>query len=167
MAKLLETIVEDPRWTGLGLADLAERAGAASFQGLGLMATGFQISLLGCDDGRISALNATFRAKPLPTNVLSWPSAERSAEFVGEDPPFPAPGTIRAPLFLGDIALAWETCAREAAAQAKPMDAHVIHLIVHAILHLLGYDHIEEEDAALMEGHEVRILASMGLPDPY
>ncbi len=77
------------------------------------------------------------------------------------------PGTQADPTELGDIAIAWDTCAREAQAQGKPIAAHVTHLIVHATLHLLGYDHIEDEDAALMEGHEVRILASMGLPDPY
>ena len=68
---------------------------------------------------------------------------------------------------LGDIAIAWETCAAEAEAQAKPMADHVAHLIVHGVLHLLGYDHIEDEDAALMEGLEVRILASLGVSDPY
>ena len=146
---------------------LAEQAARAALQGLGLPASGFQISLLACDDSRIAVLNAEFRGKPAPTNVLSWPSEDRAADFVGEDPERPEPGSAADPAELGDIALAWDTCAREAAEQAKPIEAHVAHLIVHAVLHLLGYDHIEDEDAALMEGHEVRILASMGLPDPY
>ena len=167
MGQLVETVIEDERWAGLGLEPLAEAAARAALAGLGLAAEGFQISLLACDDARIAVLNADFRGKPAPTNVLSWPSEERAAEFVGEEPERPEPGTGDAPEELGDIAIAWETCAREAAEQEKPMEAHVTHLVVHAVLHLLGYGNIEDEDAALMEGLEVRILASMGLPDPY
>lgn len=165
--ELVETMIEDVRWEAFGLAALAERAGRAVLAGLDLPAEGFAISLMGCDDARIAALNADFRGKPVPTNVLSWPSEERGSEFAGEEPERPEAGVPDDPEPLGDIAIAWETCAREAAEQGKPMEAHVAHLVVHAVLHLLGYDHIEDEDAALMEGHEVRILASMGLPDPY
>jgi probable rRNA maturation factor len=68
---------------------------------------------------------------------------------------------------LGDIAIAWETCAAEAAAAGRPMADHVTHLIVHGVLHLLGYDHTDDADAALMEAHEVRILATLGVSDPY
>jgi probable rRNA maturation factor len=68
---------------------------------------------------------------------------------------------------LGDIAISYDTCAAEAAAAAKPMQAHVTHLILHGLLHLLGYDHISDADAALMEGLEVEILGKMGHDDPY
>ncbi|WP_103258803.1 rRNA maturation RNase YbeY [Tabrizicola aquatica] len=164
---LVETVIEDARWEAFGLAALAERAGRAALAGLGLPVAGFSISLMGCDDARIAVLNADFRGKPQPTNVLSWPSDERGAEFVGEAPEPPEPGAAEDPESLGDIAIAWDTCAREAAEQDKPMAEHVTHLIVHGVLHLLGYDHIEDEDAALMEGLEVRILASLGVSDPY
>ncbi|NNK77112.1 MAG: rRNA maturation RNase YbeY, partial [Litoreibacter sp.] len=70
-------------------------------------------------------------------------------------------------LELGDIALAYETCAREASEQGKEFADHVTHLLVHGTLHLLGFDHINDADAARMEGLEVRILANLGLPDPY
>ena len=70
-------------------------------------------------------------------------------------------------LELGDIALAFETCAAEAAAAEKPLDAHVTHLIVHGLLHLLGYDHENDPDATLMEGLEREILGKMGYDDPY
>jgi probable rRNA maturation factor len=86
---------------------------------------------------------------------------------VGEAPDLPEPGEADDPESLGDIAIAWETCAREAEAQGKPMANHVTHLLVHGVLHLLGYDHVEDEDALLMEGLEVRILASLGVSDPY
>ncbi len=79
----------------------------------------------------------------------------------------PARGTAAAPESLGDIAIAWETCAREAEAQGKLMADHVAHLIVHGVLHLLGHDHVDEADAAVMEAAEVRILASLGISDPY
>ena len=164
---LVETVIEDAQWEAFGLAGLAERAGRAVLAALDLPVEGFAVSLMGCDDDRIAVLNADFREKPVPTNVLSWPSEERGAEFVGEAPERPQPGALDDPEPLGDIAIAWETCAREAADQGKPMAKHVTHLIVHGVLHLLGYDHVEEEDAALMEGLEVRILASLGVSDPY
>ncbi|MFN3578321.1 MAG: rRNA maturation RNase YbeY [Tabrizicola sp.] len=164
---LVETVIEDRRWDGLGLPALAERAGRAALAGLGLGPDGFSVSLMGCDDARIAVLNADFRGKPAPTNVLSWPSQERGAEVAGEAPALPEPGAADDPEHLGDIAIAWETCAREAEEQGKTMADHVTHLLVHGVLHLLGYDHIEDEDAALMEALEVRILASLGVSDPY
>lgn len=167
MARLIDTLTEDARWTSAGLDGLAERAARQALEALGFAPEGFQISLLGCDDARIAVLNADFRGKPVATNVLSWPSAERGAEFVGETPEPPTAGSLQEPESLGDIALAYDTCAAEARAQGKTMEDHVTHLIVHAVLHLLGYDHIEAEDAVLMEGHEVRILATLGVSDPY
>jgi probable rRNA maturation factor len=164
---LVETVIEDARWEAFGLVALAERAARAALVGARLPIEGFQISLMGCDDARIAVLNADFRGKPQPTNVLSWPSEERGAEFVGEVPEAPEPGEVDDPESLGDIAIAFETCAREAEEQGKPMADHVTHLIVHGVLHLLGYDHVEEEDAAVMEALEVRILASLGVSDPY
>ena len=165
--ELVETVIEDARWESFGLEALGERAGRAVLAGLDLPVEGFAISLMGCDDARIAVLNADFRGKPVPTNVLSWPSEERGAEFVGEAPDLPESGETDDPEPLGDIAIAWETCAREAEEQGKPMADHVTHLLVHGVLHLLGYDHVEDEDAALMEGLEVRILASLGVSDPY
>lgn len=164
---LVETVIEDTRWEASGLAALAERAGRAALAGVGLPFEGFAVSLMGCDDARIALLNADFRGKPVPTNVLSWPSDERGAEFVGDAPDLPEPGDPDDPESLGDIAIAFETCMREAGEQGKPFADHVTHLLVHGVLHLLGYDHVEDEDAALMEGLEVRILASLGVSDPY
>lgn len=167
MVPLVDTLIEDPRWEALGLAELAERAGAAVMRRLGLAPDGYEISLLGCDDRRIAELNADFRGKPQPTNVLSWPSAERGAEHDGGSPMRPPAGDEDMPEELGDIAIAYETCAREAAEQGKDEAAHVSHLLVHGILHLLGYDHIRDGDAALMEGLEARILADMDIANPY
>lgn len=167
MEPLVDTVIEDARWAVLGLDSLAERAARAALAYLGLQAEGFSLCVMGCDDARIAVLNADFRGKPRPTNVLSWPSEERAAEFVGESPELPAPGPADDPLHLGDIAIAYETCEREAAEQKKSLSDHVTHLLVHGLLHLLGYDHIEDEDAALMEGIETRTLATLGIADPY
>ena len=167
MGELVETVIEDPRWEAFGLAPLAEPAGRAVLAAFGLVPDGFVIGLMGCDDARISGLNADFRGKPQPTNVLSWPSEERGADLPGAAPDLPDPGPPDDPESLGDIAIAWETCAREAEAQGKTMADHVTHLVVHAVLHLFGYDHIDAADAAVMEGLEVRILASLGVSDPY
>ncbi len=164
---LVETIVEDPRWEAFGLEACAEAAGRATLATLGLKPDGFSIVVMGGDDARIAALNADFRGKPTPTNVLSWPSAERGAAVPGTAPAPPAPGTADDPAELGDIALAWETCAAEADVAGKPMTHHVTHLIVHGILHLMGYDHDRDADAALMEAVEVRALAALGVGNPY
>lgn len=123
------------------------------------------VSLLACDDARIATLNADFRDRPTPTNVLSWPEEDLASD-AGAAPREPTPdpgGTIS----LGDIAISYDTCLREAASQGKPMAHHVTHLLVHGTLHLLGHDHIRAGDRARMEALEVKILGKMGIPDPY
>lgn len=153
---MIDVILEDPRWHQL--EDLASPAVATVFARLGVSG---DVALLGCNDDRIAELNAEFREKPTPTNVLSWPSEERGALEEGGQPLAPTEEE------LGDIAISYDTCAREAEAQGKAFEAHVTHLIVHGTLHLLGYDHESERDAALMEGLEVEILGNLGLGDPY
>lgn len=167
MEPMVDTVIEDARWQSLGLAALAERAVAAACAELGMPQAGFALCVMGCDDARIAALNGDFRAKATATNVLSWPAQERGAATDGARPAMPAPGDDDDPEELGDIAIAYDTCLREAEAAAKPMADHVTHLLTHGFLHLLGYDHIRDKDAGLMEGTEVRILARLGLSDPY
>jgi probable rRNA maturation factor len=164
---LVDTVIEDPRWDAFGLEPLAERAARAALEGMGLKPGQFALACLGCDDARIAALNADFRGKPGPTNVLSWPAEDLSPETPGAPPVLPDPGTAQDPAELGDIALAWETCAAEAEMQGKSLGDHVTHLVVHAVLHLLGHDHVDEADALRMEAAEVRILATLGVSDPY
>ncbi|MGP3699026.1 rRNA maturation RNase YbeY [Rhodobacter sp. NSM] len=167
MEPLVDTVIEDARWEGLDLPALATRAAEATLAGLDLPGEGFTLVVMGCDDARIAELNGTFRQKGKPTNVLSWPSEERGSEEAGVAPERPEPGEPDDPEHLGDIAIAWETCSREAAEQGKPVADHVTHLLVHGILHLMGYDHVEDADAVLMEATETRILAGLGVPDPY
>lgn len=164
---LTDTIYEDDRWEQADLEALAETAARATLTHLGLDPEGFEIAVLACDDVRIAELNADFRDKPTPTNVLSWPSEERGAEEDGDTPELPESCDGVFAEELGDIAIAWETCAREAEEAGKPLAHHLTHLIIHATLHLLGYDHIRDKDATLMEGIETEILGKMGIPDPY
>ena len=159
----VDVVFEDDRWEAFGLEALAERAVAETLAHLGLDPETWEIVCLACDDARIADLNAEFREKPTPTNVLSWPSEERGAEIAGARPDAPRGPDPE----LGDIAISFDTCQREAAEAGKPMEAHVTHLVVHGVLHLLGYDHIRDADATLMEGIETEILGKMGLPDPY
>ena len=101
----------------------------------------------------IAALNAEFRGKPKPTNVLSWPTVEFEPHAPGARPELPDTDE------LGDIAIAYETCQREAEAQGKPFSDHATHLLVHAMLHLAGFDHIVDADAETMEDARAMIAA--------
>ena len=162
----MDIVIEDARWLAFGLEPAALAAVQAGFAELGLPEAGFTLCLMGCDDTRIQELNGDFRGKAKATNVLSWPSEERGAAE-GEIPALPEPGAPDDPEHLGDIAMSYDTCAAEAAAADKPLADHVTHLVVHGLLHLLGYDHLHDADAELMEALEVRILARLGLSDPY
>lgn len=113
-----------------------------------------EISLVFTDDESIRQINAEWRQKDKPTNVLSFPAYPLE------------PGGKPGPM-LGDIVIARETVAREAVDLDKDFDDHLTHLMVHGFLHLFGYDHIEKDEAEEMEGLETRILAALGLSDPY
>jgi probable rRNA maturation factor len=145
--------VESALWEGLPEADAAVRRSIAAVAAeLDLSEEG-EIGVTLTDDRAIEELNRRWRGQAKPTNVLSFPT-----------PRSPAPGAPRA---LGDIVLAFETIESEARVQGKPVSAHVAHLVVHGLLHLLGYDHETDIEARSMEGLEIRILASLGIADPY
>ncbi len=156
----LELDIAYSDWTALRLDILAQTAIAATLFHLGIDHGPVEISLLACDDGAIAELNTDFRGKASPTNVLSWPAEDLTPPAL----PRPDPDGTRA---LGDIAISFDTCAREAAAAGTPLDLHVTHLIVHGVLHLLGYDHENDAEAAEMERIETEILGNLGHPDPY
>ena len=117
--------------------------------------TSIQATVLLTNDSRILELNSQFRNQNKPTNVLSFPS--------GEEAPDPENGK----LYLGDIAISFETVSREATEGQKTLNHHLTHMIVHGILHLLGYDHETDEEAEEMEGLEIKILHALGISDPY
>jgi probable rRNA maturation factor len=128
---------------------------AASLAGCGRA----ELAVLLVDDKAIRALNRDWRDRDEPTNVLSFPARTTSAAGAGA-----RPEPVR---LLGDIVIAYETTAREASAAAIPFQNHVVHLAVHGFLHLLGYDHEGEPQAAAMEALEVAVLAQLEVPDPY
>lgn len=117
-------------------------------------------SLLFTTDAEVHTLNREWRQRNKPTNVLSFPMLERE-ELLSLGPDGP-------PEMLGDLALAYETCAREAVEKGVPLEHHATHLIVHGLLHLAGFDHeTGDEDADKMEALEIAILAKLGIADPY
>lgn len=132
------------------LAELGLTAAAAEIKA----PTGAGVTLLFTDDAHIQALNARFRGKDKPTNVLSFPALMGTV----------LPDEL---VHLGDIALAYETVAREADADDKAFDHHLTHLIIHGFLHLLGYDHVMKDEAEEMEDLERHILARLAIADPY
>lgn len=156
----VDIIVEDDRWTALDLPGLAGTACRAGLEQAGLEGD-FALSLLATNDTRIAALNADFRAKDAPTNVLSWPSESLAPPHPGGRPPRPRDPEI------GDIALAYETCVREAQEYDIDLHDHVTHLVLHGCLHLLGYDHMNDADATVMESLEIEALAKLGIRNPY
>lgn len=109
------------------------------------------VNVLYSKDAMLAELNQKFRKRHGPTNVLSFPAAD--AEFGGN--------------YLGDVILAYETCKREAQEAAKTMTDHATHLLLHGVLHLLGFNHEQEEDAIRMEEMETKLLMSIGVADPY
>lgn len=151
-------------WDLPGVASLCRRAAraavAAAFEkrtgawGKSLRRRGGEIGILLAGDAYVAKLNAAYRGRAGPTNVLSFPG-----ELSG--------GPASAPLALGDIVVAYGTAAREAKRAGTPLKHHLAHLIVHGVLHLLGYDHERESDARRMESLEAAVLATLGIPDPY
>ena len=121
-----------------------------------------ELAIVLSDDSTIWALNRDWRGKDAPTNVLSFPAAapKKGRKDARSKPPPSSP-------YIGDIVIAYETVAREAAAEGKPFYPHLAHLAVHGFLHLLGYDHENNRDAEAMERLERKILKRLAIPDPY
>ena len=158
---ILDISIEADWPTATDWEALAERAAAALAPLAPELANPrLSASLLFADDADVHELNREWRGKDKPTNVLSFPMLERE-DLLG----LPADGP---PEMLGDIALALDTCAREAADKGLPLEHHATHLIVHGLLHLAGHDHeISPEDARTMELLEIKALAQLGIADPY
>jgi probable rRNA maturation factor len=157
-------IETDGEWdSSTGWGELARAAATAAiaesaFPQLGRGERAVELSIRLTSDTEVHALNAEWRGKDRPTNVLSFPMAEAGELEAAQAGP---------ELMLGDIVLALGVCEEEAAGKAIPLDQHTAHLVVHGTLHLLGYDHMDEASAADMEAREVRALARMGIADPY
>jgi probable rRNA maturation factor len=147
----IEIAVEAIGWSGMPAAQAAIRSAVeAAVADAG--PEDAEVGIVLADDDRVRALNRAWLGEDKPTNVLSFPAPDRPGSGVR---------------FLGDIIFSLETIQREATADDKPLDHHVSHLAVHGVLHLLGFDHVREEDAEVMERRERKILGQLGIPDPY
>lgn len=135
------------------VAAIALGAAAANVD---LPADWLEVSILLTDDKQVQELNAEYRQQDKPTNVLSFAALD-------EDSPIPPEG----PVLLGDVIVAFQTTEREAAEEGKTFEDHLSHLVVHGVLHLLGYDHLMDDEAEEMESLERSILAALGVSDPY
>lgn len=145
----IDVIVEADAWNTHDAEDIVRKAIAA--------ATAFEnssgdVAVMLTDDVTIQQLNAQWRGMDKPTNVLSFPASDVTAAQDGH---------------LGDIAIAYETVAREAEAEDKAFSDHLAHLAIHGYLHLIGFDHENDDDALRMESLETRILSSLAIADPY
>jgi probable rRNA maturation factor len=147
----VELIEDDGDWSKLKDAEavVTQAADAVAQEMGGRLAAGV-VTVALSSDAHVAALNKRFRNKDKPTNVLSFPA-----------------GGGAAPGYLGDIVIAAETVEREAAEQDLPLRHHLQHLVVHGILHLLGFDHIDANDAERMEALEIKILSRIGIANPY
>ena len=159
----VDVVIEDARWKTLDLRQIANQAFFETLFLLDLHHKSFSCCVLACDNKQIKHLNNKFRGKNCPTNVLSFPASLENYEVKSTLTPAEATN----PHELGDIAIAFEICKKEATKSKVKFEHHVCHLIVHSVLHLLGFDHKEEENATKMEKIEVQVLAKLGISDPY
>lgn len=163
---MVSILIEAAGWEEIPLEAVATQAVELTLEQARLSEADTEISVLACDDARITQLNTDFRDKGQATNVLSWPTVDLSPPLAGQAPASPEPD-IEGIFELGDIAIAYETCAREAGELQIALKTHTAHLIVHGTLHLLGYDHVRDRDATVMQALEIEILGKMGIDDPY
>lgn len=149
----VEVVRHDAAWNAAGLTDaMLARAARAGFGAAPPRRSGtYHVTVALSNDEEMRALNRTWRGKDAPTNVLSFPADDEICE----------------PGFLGDVVLAYETALREAHEQDIELADHVSHLVVHGVLHLLGFDHTDDAQAERMEALERIALASLGIADPY
>jgi len=156
VTRAIAVTVGDGRWSALpGARTACRRTAAAALTLAQDCPPRIELSVLLTDDATVRGLNRRWRSIDAPTNVLAFPAA-----------PGPAP-PAGAPKALGDVTLAYETVAREAEAQGKSLDAHLAHLVIHGVLHLLGHDHDRAAEARAMESLEARAMGSLGYGDPY
>jgi probable rRNA maturation factor len=150
--------IEDPRWIPAlpNVGALIEQAIALALADVDRASRTIEVGVRLVDDGTIQALNRDWRGRDKPTNVLSFPLGDPGPVT---DPDFP--------WLIGDIVMSFDTVLAESVRDGKPLDHHVVHLAIHAALHLIGHDHEDEAEATAMEAAEVKLLAGLGIPDPY
>ncbi len=168
MDNVVDVVIDDDHWNMFDMEEMASRALDAVATKLDLVNGPYELSILACDDARIANLNTEFRGKYTPTNVLSWPAHELQPAVAGGKPDALPLADFGDPFVnIGDIAISFQTCQKEAEAAGIETKHHITHLLVHGILHLLGYDHETDADAEMMETLEIDLLDTMGIGNPY
>ncbi len=163
---MIETILQaaacwsEHDWERLASTAVDAAVAATPYYMLGTVDLQVEVGIRLADDADVRILNRDYRNRDKPTNVLSFAMVE-PGQIMEEA------NACQGELLLGDIVLAFETCEREAAERNVPVQAHATHLIVHGMLHLLGYDHMDDAEADAMETLEREIMAKLGLHDPY
>ena len=150
--------IEDARWDAAlpNAAALIEQAVSLALADIDPQGRVIEVGVRLVDDGTIQGLNRDWRGRDKPTNVLSFPLGDAGPVT---DPDFP--------WLIGDIVMSYDTVTAEAIRDSKPLEHHVVHLAIHATLHLIGHDHEDEAEAEAMEAAEIRLLAGLGIADPY
>jgi len=152
----VDVVMDDADWLAFGDADAAVQSAAQALATHPNIIAGSAEAVIALSsDDEVARLNGTYRHKPKPTNVLSFPAADTPNRAADD------------PRVLGDIILARETILAEAAEQGTPVRHHLQHLVIHGLLHLLGYDHETEPDAERMEALEITVLSRLGIANPY
>jgi probable rRNA maturation factor len=152
-ALAIDVIVASERWREPEKAEAIVRRAVTAAAAATLSTTAAELAIVLSDDSAIRMLNRDWRGVDASTNVLSFPTAKTGGRHSGRH--------------LGDVVLAFETIAREARGERKPLAHHIAHLAVHGFLHLIGYDHERASDAEAMEQTERKILRQLAIPDPY
>ena len=146
-AQRVTVIVNDPRWKGQSRRVQAAAKATLTHQSI----PDADVTIVLSDDEEVQQLNKAYRGFDKPTNVLSFENGE----------------SVEGRRQLGDIIIAFDTVERESRQQEKPLATHLVHLVVHGVLHLLGHDHEDENEAEVMESHEIAILGAMDIANPY
>ena len=157
-ALTIDIAVATKPWERIRAARLATRAARAAYDAAPAARKpkgDAELAIVLTSDAVVRRLNRTYRGKDKPTDVLSFPA------WSADEPSREGDCT------LGDVVIAHGVAARDAKADSKPLEAHLTHLVVHGVLHLLGYDHMRDDDAAVMERLEISVLKKLGLPNPY
>ena len=165
----INVIFKDERWVKIPLEEIAKGALKLISDRFSVKDNNFEVSLLASNDAEIKELNKKFRGNDSSTNIISWPELETQPREPGH---FPVQmdklkSDSKGAIFLGNLAISFERCSTEAEEKNIFFADHMLHLLLHGYLHLIGFDHQNELDATLMEDIEIGLLSGAGIKNPY
>ena len=162
-------MIDDKRWVGVPLEEIAKSALKLLVDNSLVKKSNFEVSILAGNDSEIKKLNKNFRGRNTSTNIISWPEYNLQPKHPGHSPKQFDKSTLASEetIFLGNLAISFERCSSEAEKKDISFADHLLHLLLHGYLHLLGFDHQNELDATLMEDIEIRLLSRIGIKNPY